>query len=229
MGGDIQKAVVTVGAKKNFVFEVGFWLSLFVGALHFVGINLQLAGMFAHTTLKRELALPFTASVEMMQLYLATLAIYAGGKEVWKWKNRSDEEVLSEAENRRITRGMCIVITWTVFATLVIFAKSLGLIAEVPNLLMQTLYGVLGMFFGTEVSKYLRTGKAQATQDAAVSENFADKALDYCREKGGIDRGECMNEFGLSKDQAYRLLKRLVSQKKLIEYGDNNGRRYKLP
>ena len=45
--------------------------------------------------------------------------------------------------------------------------------------------------------------------------------------KGSIDRIECQTEFGLSEDQAYRLLKKLVNEKKLVEFGENKGRRYK--
>jgi hypothetical protein len=220
---------VTVGAKKQAIFEAGFWLSGFTGLLHFAGINLQLAGMFAHTTLKRELALPFTASTEMLQVYLATLAIYAGGKEIWKWKNRSDEEILSDAESRRISRGFYIVAGWTVYTVLVIFCKSMGLIAEVPGILMNTLYGVLSVFFGTEVSRHMRAGGAKARQDAVVQENYGDRTLDYCREKGSISRLECENEFGLNEDQALRLLQRLVREKKLVETGEKKNRRYKLP
>ena len=220
----------TVGSAREKWSEAMFWLAAFFGALHLLSLVMQVSAMFMHTTLKRELGLPFSSSMLMGHIYLTFLAAYVGQKEFVRWFRRADEEVLSEAEGKKITRGKYIVIGWGVFTGLVVFIWQGGMIAEVPNVLLYTLGEIVALLCGTEVSKYLRTRQAaRLKQDSAVSDNYTARLLDYCRQKGSIDRPECQNEFGLSEDQAYRLLKKLVKEKQLVEIGDTKGRRYKLP
>ena len=219
-----------MGSMKEKWSEVMFYLAAFFGALHFLSISMQSVVMFMHTTLKRDVGMPFSASMLMGHIYLTFLAAYVGQKEFARWFKRADDDVLTEAEGKKITRGVYFVAMWGIFTGLVVFVWQAGMIAEVPDVLLYTFGEVVALFCGTEASKYLRTRQAvKGKQDISNHENYADKILDYCREKGGIDRIECQNEFGLSEDQAYRLLKRLVREKKLVEIGDTKGRRYKLP
>ncbi|MFH1368397.1 MAG: hypothetical protein ABII64_04640 [Elusimicrobiota bacterium] len=53
--------------------------------------------------------------------------------------------------------------------------------------------------------------------------------VDFCREKSKIDNGDCQLEFGLSKDQAYRLLNELEKTAKLKAVGLGRYRYYTLP
>lgn len=225
-----SSGIKTVGRAKEKFSEAMFCLAALAGGLHFLSIVMQVSAMFMHTTLKIELALPFTSSMLMGHLYLAFLSIYVGQKEYVRWQKRGDEEILTDAEGRKITRGTYFVMIWGVFALLVTFIWQSGLIAEVPDVLLYTLGEIVALFGGTEASKYLRTRKAvQGKQDTADRDNYGDRVVDYCREKGSINRPECQNEFGLSEDQAYRLLKRLVKDKQLVEFGEKKDRRYKLP
>jgi hypothetical protein len=207
-----------------------FCLSLFFGALHFVGVAAQVTGMVEVALQRRVLPFGVQSSMLMGHLYLMFLAAYVGPKEFLRWRNRTDDEVLSPSENRKVTRGLCIVVGWAAFAGMTTLLWEAGLVAEVPETLLYTLGEVVAIFCGTEVSKYLRARQAvQGRQDASLNDNYADQVLDYAREHGGIDRPECQHAFGLTEDQSYRLLKRLVREKKLAEFGENKGRRYKLP
>jgi hypothetical protein len=217
----------TVGQAKNKWSEVMFYLAGFFGSLHFLSIVMQVTGMFMHTTLKRDLGLPFTSSMLMGHIYLTFLAAYVGQKEFVRWFKRADEDVLSEAEGKKITRGTYIVVVWGVFTGLVVFAWQAGLITEVPNVLLYTLGEIVALLCGTEASKYLRTRQAgQVKQDASNRANYGDRAIDLCKEKGSIDNEVCQLEFGLSQDQSSRLLAGLVKAGKLKSLGSGRARKY---
>jgi len=219
----------SVGKAKETWLEVMFYLSVFFGLLHFCAILGQIVLMIAHTTFGREFSFKLNSSMAMGYMYLTFLAAYVGPKEFVRWLKRSDDEILSPLESKKITRGLYIVVGWALFTGIVILFKDMGLISAVPETLLYTTGEVVALLIGTEVSKYLRTRQAAGLkQDSAVQADYSDKVLDYCREKGSIDRSECCNEFGLSNDQSYRLLKKLVSQKRVVEYGENKGRRYKI-
>jgi hypothetical protein len=225
-----QAGGVSVGRIRNLWLEVMFYLSLFFGALHFAGILGQVAGMVMHAALHREPGFALTSSMLMGHLYLTFLAAYVGPKEFVRWFRLTDDEVLSAAESRKITRGIYIVVGWAVFTGLVVLLKNMSLVAEVPETLLYTLGEVVALLCGTEASKYLRTRQAaRGRQDAATRADCGDRVLDYARAHGSLDRLECQNECGLTEDQAYRLLKKLVAEKKLVEFGENKNRRYKLP
>ncbi|OGS20515.1 MAG: hypothetical protein A2252_01120 [Elusimicrobia bacterium RIFOXYA2_FULL_39_19] len=219
----------SVGVAKEKWLEVMFYLSLFFGVLHFFAILGQVVFMAAHTVFAKEFTFGLRSSMLMGHLYLTFLAAYVGPKEFVRWLKRTDDEVMTLSENKKITRGMYIVIGWAVFTGVVVFLWQLSIVNEVPETLLYTLGEVVALLCGTEASKYLRNRSAtQGKQDTAISINYADKVLDYCKTNNSIDRIACQKEFGLSEDQAYRLLKKLVSQKKLVEFGENKGRRYKL-
>ena len=220
----------TVGQAKEKWSEVMFYLAAFFGTLHFLSIVMQVTAMFFHTTLKRELGLPFTSSMLMGHLYLTFLAAYVGQKEFVRWFKRADTDILTEAEGRKITRGSYIVIGWGVFTGLVAFIWQSGMIAEVPNVLLYTLGEIVALLCGTEVSKYLRTRQAvKGKQYISNHENYADRVIDICKAKGKIDNSDCQNEFGLGKDQAYRLLTGLEKSGKLKAVGNGRYRYYTLP
>ena len=224
-----QQAVdQSVGQAKEKWLEVMFYLSLFFGVLHFVAILGQVGAMCVHTIFAKEFSFQLKSSMLMGHLYLTFLAAYVGPKEFVRWLKRTDEEVLTFSENKKITRGMYIVIIWSVFTGVVVLMWQMSLIGEVPETLLYTLGEVVALLCGTEASKYLRNRRAvQAKQDTSIQTDYSDKALDYCKEHGQINRQICQNEFGLSEDQAYRLLKKLVSQKKLAESGEDKNRSYK--
>lgn len=223
----MSNQTTTVGQAKETWSEVMFYLALFFGLLHFATIFMQVVGMFTHTTLGREIAVPFQSSLMMGNVYLAFLAAYVGQKEFVRWLKRADEDVLSETDTKKITRGIYIVITWSVFTGLVMFVKSMSFIAEVPDTLYWTLGEVLALFCGTEASKYLRNRQAtQKKRDANDNYNFGDRAVEFCRQKGSIDNQACQMEFGLSQDQSSRLLSGLVKAGKLKAEGYTNARKY---
>jgi hypothetical protein len=231
MEGTGQRVAVgtgtTAGKAKEAWLEVMFYLSCFFGALHFAGVLGQVAGMVAHTVFKTGLGMAITSSMLMGHLYLTFLAAYVGPKEFVRWFRRTDDDVLSPVESRKITRGMYIVIGWALFTGIVVLFQQMDLIAEVPQTLLYTLGEVLTLLCGTEVSKYLRTRQAvQVKQDTENTINYADRAIEYARQKGGIDNAECQREFGLSQDQASRLLSGLAKKGKMKYTGYGRSRRY---
>lgn len=220
----------TAGQAKETWLEVMFYLSCFFGALHLAGIAGQVGGMVMHTAFHAEPRFVFTSSMLMGHLYLAFLAAYVGPKEFLRWMRRTDDEVLSPTENKKVTRGLYIVIGWALFTGVVVSLRQINMVNEVPETLLYTLGEVVTLFCGTQASKYLRTRQAvQAKQDTANNDNFGDRVLDYAKEHGGIDNEECQREFGLSSDQTYRLLNRLVKAGKLKPTGTGKGTRYILP
>ncbi len=229
VGGTLAEGQ-TVGAAREKWLELMFYLSVFFGLLHFAALNAQVYGMILHTVFHREPGFTVESSMMMAHLYLAFLAAYVVPKEWLRWRSRGDDEMLSPAESRKLSRGFWIVAGWAVYTGIIALFREFHLIGAVPETLWYTLGEVVGIFCGTEASKYLRTRQVvQKQQDNAIRENYADRVADYCRGHGSIDRPECQNEFGLSKDQAHRLLKRLVREKKLVEIGSTKGRSYKLP
>jgi len=52
------------------------------------------------------------------------------------------------------------------------------------------------------------------------------RVLEYVREQGQITNQECQRLCGLSPDQAFKLLARLVKAGKLKAVGEKRGRRY---
>jgi hypothetical protein len=224
IGVECQK----VGLMKEKWLEVMFYLSVFFGLLHFASLFAQVGGMILNTAFHIEASFKLKSSMLMGHLYLTFLAAYVGPKEFVRWMKRTDEEALTEAEGKKITRGLYIVVGWAGFTGITALLWQMSFINEVPETLLYTLGEVVTLLCGTEVSKYLRTRQAsQVKQDTANQNNFADKVLDYAKVHGSIDTGECCNEFGMSDDQAYRLLKRLVTDKKLVEFGEKRGRKYK--
>ena len=55
------------------------------------------------------------------------------------------------------------------------------------------------------------------------------RVLEYVRERGQITNRECQRLCGLSPDQAFKLLARLVGTRKLKAVGEKRGRRYIPP
>jgi len=199
------------------------------GLLHLAGLAGQVVEMFMHTTLKIEPKWSFASSLLMSNLYLAFLTAYVGGKEFLRWFKKEDEVVLSATDAKKVSRGVWFVIVWAVFAGAVVFGWQMGLIAEVPNLLIVTLTEVVALFGGTEASKFLKSQQAgQSKQDSEMKANYAERVAAYCREKGSISNAECQRECGLSEDQASRLLARLVKDKVVKASGEGRGRRYTL-
>jgi len=217
----------TVGQAKETWSEVMFYLALFFGVLHFSAILMQVVGMFAHTALRKEFAVPFQSSVMMGNVYLAFLAAYVGQKEFVRWLKRADDEILSGTDAKKVTRGIYIVIIWAVFTGVVMYVKSMSFIAEVPDTLYYTLGEVLALLCGTEASKYLRNRQAtKRNQTASSIENYGDRAIDLCKAKGSIDNELCQMEFGLSRDQAYRLLNKLENTGKIKAVGMGKATKY---
>lgn len=217
----------TIGQAKELWSEVLFYLALFFGLLHFAGLVLQVVAMFMHTTLRRELDWVFTSSLLMSNLYLAFLTAYVGGKEFVRWFKRRDDEVISVTEAKKISRGVWIVMVWAVFTGVVVFIWQMNLITEVPNTLLYTLGEVVALFCGTEASKYIRNQQvAQSKQDKEAQANYAERVKTYCQEQGSITSGDCQREYGLDKDQANRLLNKLVKDKVLRAEGTTKARKY---
>ena len=230
MENNQQVAGKTVGQAKEAWLEVMFYLSVIFGLMHFTAILAQVVLMVAHTTFGKELSFQLSSSMTMGHLYLTFLAAYVGPKEFVRWLKRSDEDILSQAETTKITRGLYIVVGWALFTGIVVLFRDMGVINAVPEALLYTTGEVVALLIGTEVSKYLRNRQAiGARQDTSTMANYADKVLDYCRQKGSISRLECQNEFGLSEDQSLRLLQRMVKGTALVEFGEARNRRYKLP
>jgi len=55
------------------------------------------------------------------------------------------------------------------------------------------------------------------------------RVLEYVRERGQITNQECRRVCGISPDQAFKLLARLVRMRKLKATGEKRSRRYILP
>ena len=55
-----------------------------------------------------------------------------------------------------------------------------------------------------------------------------ERLLAHVQQHGQIQRGEVETLTGLSRDQAYRLLKRLVEQRKLVQVGRGRGAYYRV-
>jgi hypothetical protein len=224
---DNAQSIQTVGKARESWSEVMFWLAFFFGLLHFGTLAMQVTAMFFRTALGRELSMPMESSMLLGHTYLAFLAAYVGQKEFTRWFKRGDDEILSEAESRKIGRGIWIMIVWAAFFGLVLVLQSARKIMEVPQTLIYTMGEIVALLCGTKASQYLRGMKAEKKQDASNTENFGPRAIDYCKEKGKIDNNDCQLEFGLSKDQSYRLLNSLAKSGKLKAEGLGRYRVYK--
>lgn len=220
---------VTVGQAKAQWSEVMFKLAMFFGVLHFIGIFCHVVVMYANTSLGKIINIPLKSSQLMGNLYLAVLAAYVGQKEFFRWFGQNAEDAeMPQTVLLKFSRGEAIVSVWAIFTGMVVFIKEWGLINEVPEVLLYTTGEVIAILCGSYASKYIRSRHSVSKQqEKETRDNFADKAVDYCKTKGSIDNSDCQREFGLSKDQAYRLLNGLYKSGKLKAEGEGRYRVYK--
>jgi hypothetical protein len=227
VAGGGAKGGVTAGEAKERLSEVLFALSVFFGLLHFVGIAGQVAVMFLHTAFGIDASVPLRSSTLMGNIYLGFLGAYVCRKEYMRWLKAADAEVLPRYVLLKMTRGEVIIVLWAVLTGITVFLWGLSYINEVPNQLLYTMGEVLALWVGTDVSKFFtaKTGAAKRETDSQVAD-FGDAAVEYAKAHAGIDNNDCQREYGLSQDQASRLLGKLVKAGRLKPRGDTWHRRY---
>jgi hypothetical protein len=220
----------TAGAARERLGEILFTLAAFFGALHFVSIAGQVLVMYMHTALGKDIGFPLKSSMFMGNIYLGFLAAYVGRKEYVRWVSAPESDVLSKYVLLKLTRGEVIIVAWAMLTGLAGFIWQMGYINEVPQTLVWTLGEVVALWCGTSVLKYFKAASTTATvkETKNTIENFGERAVDYCKEKGSICNEDCQREFGLGRGQAYRLLKALVSDKRLKETGAGKASKYTL-
>lgn len=217
----------TVAQAKERLGEILFTLATFFGLLHFISVLGQVIVMYMHTALKMDVSFPLRSSMFMGNIYLGFLTAYVGRKEYLRWTSAPDEGVLSKYVLLKLTRGEVIIVAWGMLTALTTFIWQMDYIKEVPEPLVWTLGEVVALWCGTSVLKYFKSQSATAVKETrSAVENYGDRVVDYAKEKAGIDNDDCQREFGLTEQQAYRLLKQLVKDKRLKEIGGTKGRKY---
>ncbi|MFH1369117.1 MAG: hypothetical protein ABII64_08325 [Elusimicrobiota bacterium] len=207
----------TAGEMREKWSEFLFWLSVFFGALHFGVIAGGLAGFAVQS------------SFLMGNIYLGVLAAYVGQKELRRWLSAPDADVMPEDVLKKFARGEIIVTVWAVTAGVVVLFWEFGLVRAVPETLLYTFGEVMGIYFGTSASKYFKNrGYKAAMETESVAATYGDKVLAFVSEHGEICNNDCEKLTGLNDSQTYRLLTKLVEEKKLKAAGLGKGRKYTL-
>jgi len=206
----------------------GYGLALFFGALHFVAVLMDVFGQYYLAAFGKVLKLPMESSMTMGNIYLAMLAAYVGEKEFRRWLvSAKDNEEVSVIMQKKFSRGELIVGSWALLSGATVFLWQLKLVASVPAPLLYTLGEVFAIYFGTSVSKYLKQKNTKQTIDTESNAmSYGSQALECAKKNGSIDNEFCQKEFGLSKDQAYRLLSKLEKQGVLKAQGEGRSRMY---
>jgi hypothetical protein len=215
----------TAAQARERLGEILFNIATFFGGLHFASLLGQIAIMYTHTALGRELDFPLKASMFMGNIYLGFLTLYVGRKEYLRWQRAPEDEVLPQYVLVKLTRGEVIIVAWALLTGIAAMLWQMSYINEVPQPLIWTLGEVVALWCGTEAIKYFKNA-ITASENRQAAESFGDKAVDYAKAKGRITNNDCKLEFGVTDQQAYRLLKQLVKDKQLREKGDNKGRWY---
>ncbi|OGS23488.1 MAG: hypothetical protein A2297_01680 [Elusimicrobia bacterium RIFOXYB2_FULL_48_7] len=220
---------VTAGQVKEKWSEFLFGLALFFGVLHYTAVLMDVFGQYYLASFGKVLSMPMESSMIMGNIYLGVLAAYVGQKEFLRWiSSAKDDDEASAVMRRKISRGELIVGSWALLAGATVFLWQLKLVASIPAPLLYTLGEVFAIYFGTNISKYLKQKNAkQAIETESDAMSYGSQALEYARSNGSVDNEYCQKQFGLSKDQAYRLLNRLEKRGVLKASGGGRNREYR--
>ncbi|MBI4386615.1 MAG: winged helix-turn-helix domain-containing protein [Elusimicrobia bacterium] len=158
-----------------------------------------------------------TAVPESMGLiYLAILAAYAGDKEIGLW---SSGEGVARSQKKK---GEWFVFIWAAFAFVALALSGLSARFAVPHLLTQITLQVIGIFFGTQVSRRLR--QARQVQDVLgklEEEGLADRIFTLLQEHPGLTSGEISRRLGASQRRVQRILAKMVREGTLVRVAGN--------
>lgn len=208
----------TAGKVRERWSEFLFWLSVFFGLIHFAGIIAVMAGY------------PVRSSFMTGNIYLGALAAYVSQKELRRWLNAPDADVVPEDVQRKFNRGELIVGAWAALTGIAAALWNFNVIQTVPEQLLYTFGEVMGIYFGSNASKYFKNKNIKTSMETdSIAASCAEKAVAIAKTSGSVDNETCQREFDLSRGQAYRLLSRLEKQGKLKAQGIGKAISYVLP
>jgi len=167
--------------------------------------------MVADFLLKRSLYLPDG----IMTIYIALLGAYAADKEIRRW--------LGTPEPPR--KGSIFVYLWILFALLAFMVSSFRPEYVLPNNLVTVCLQVLGIFFGSKASKYVCEKRIGPDGADPGREKLV---LDMIAAKGQVTRQMLLDELGLSRSVAGRLLAGMEMKGLILRKGEAKGTYYVL-
>lgn len=168
-----------------------------------------LALMLADFLLKDAFELP----EGMLPLYIALLGAYAADKEVRRW--------LVNPEPPRW--GSLFVYCWLAFYLAAYLIHSFRPDYVLPNNLLSVCLQVLGIFFGSKTSKYIH-GTRQGV--ASLDPSRERLVLELITARSRVTRQMLVDELGISRSVAGRLLESLEAKRLVVRQGEGKGTYY---
>lgn len=152
----------------------------------------------------------FKAPGEVMLVYIALLAAYAGDKEVRRWMG-------GEEPSRW---GSIFVYSWFGFFLVAVVVKSIWAEFSLPADLTKTCLQVLAVLFGSKASKKIYSMKQEKKEFAVTGE---DKILSLLGEKGELGNKEIAAALRVSHATCWRMLDKLEAEGKVKKAGVGRG------
>ena len=162
--------------------------------------------MAADFLLKHSLSLP----EGLLPVYIALLGAYAADKEIRRW--------MGSPEPPR--KGSLFVYLWILFALAAFIIHSFRPEYPLPDKLISVCIQVLGIFFGSKASKY---ACERREGDGGAEPGREKMVMDIIRARGQITRQVLMDELGISRSVAGRLLAALENKGAIIRQGNTKG------
>ena len=152
----------------------------------------------------------FDVPAGLMAVYFALLLAYATDKEIRRWTGK-------ESPPRK---GTLFVYLWMIFYLVIFIIHSLKPEYALPKDLTTVTLQVLGIFFGSKVSKKIFQARAQKLEEETV--------LDVIRKKGQAKREDLLSATGMSKSSLGRLLDKMEEKGLIAQIGDRKASHYTL-
>ena len=173
-------------------------------------LSIYTAGYFglmaADFLLKHALDLP----EGLLPVYIALLGAYAADKEIRRWFGAPEPP----------RRGSLFVYLWILFALAAFIVHSFRPEYPLPDKLISVCLQVLGIFFGSKASKY---ACERREGDGGAEPGREKMIMDIIRARGQITRQVVIDELGISRSVAGRLLAALEIKGAIIRQGNTKG------
>lgn len=167
-------------------------------------------GLMIYDFVTKEL---FNMPAGMMVIYVALVGAYAADKEIRRWMGKEDES----------RKGVYFVYAWLVFYLVAFLIYSFKREFTIPPDLHAVALQVLGIFFGSKLSKKIHEQKMEQ-----IYQSREEKVIDLLKEKGEIQRKELDVVLNVSDTTAYRILEQMEKKGLIVQVGQYKNTVYRL-
>lgn len=153
-----------------------------------------------------------------MPVYIALVGAYAADKEIRRWAGAAEPP----------RKGAFFVYLWLLFFLGAFLLQSFRPEFALPPELDKVVLQVLGIFFGSKVSKSIYNARLLPEAERIAREGQEGQVIDLLKTRGRITRKEVAEHLAVSPSTSYRLLYALEQQGRIRRKGDNIGTYYEL-